>query len=110
VQTFINMVPFTAPMMYPFHIVADGTRIPSSWLSVYLANPVAEAVMLIQRGFWYPTCAPNCAVDPATGSPLPEFASDLYPRGFIMLGIGLVLLVLGQWIFARLEKTIPERL
>ena len=46
----------------------------------------------------------------ATGSPLPEFASDLYPRGFIMLGIGLVLLVLGQWIFARLEKTIPERL
>jgi ABC-2 type transport system permease protein len=110
VQTFINMVPFTAPMMYPFHIVADGTRIPSSWLSVYLANPVAEAVMLIQRGFWYPTCAPNCAVDPATGAALPEFASDLYPRGFIMLGIGLVLLVVGQWIFARLEKTIPERL
>ena len=110
VQTFINMVPFTAPMMYPFHIVADGTRIPSSWLSVYLANPVAEAVMLIQRGFWYPTCAPSCAVDPATGNPLPEFASDLYPRGFVMLGIGLVLLVVGQWIFARLEKSIPERL
>jgi ABC-2 type transport system permease protein len=110
VQTFINMVPFTAPMMYPFHIVADGTRIPSSWLGVYLANPVAEAVMLIQRGFWYPTCAPGCAVDPATGAPLPEFASDLYPRGFVMLGIGLVLLVVGQWIFARLEKTIPERL
>ena len=22
-QTFINMVPFTAPMMYPYHVVAD---------------------------------------------------------------------------------------
>ena len=110
VQTFINMVPFTAPMMYPYHVVADGERIPSDWLSVYLGNPVAEAVMLIQRGFWYPTCAPNCAVDPASGSPLPEFADNLIQRGFVMLGIGLVLLVVAQWVFARLEKTIPERL
>ena len=110
VQTFINMVPFTAPMMYPYHVVADGERIPSDWLGVYLGNPVAEAVMLIQRGFWYPTCAPDCAVDPASGSPLPEFADNLIQRGFIMLGIGLVLLVVGQVVFARLEKTIPERL
>ncbi len=110
VQTFINMIPFTAPMMYPYHVVADGQRIPSEWLGVYLANPVAEAVMLIQRGFWYPSCAPSCAVDPATGAALPEFADDLFQRGFIMLGIGLVLLVVGQVVFARLEKSIPERL
>jgi ABC-2 type transport system permease protein len=110
VQTFINMVPFTAPMMYPYHVVADGERIPSDWLSVYLGNPVAEAVMLIQRGFWYPTCAPDCAVDPTTGAPLPEFADNLIERGLVMLGVGLVLLVVSQWVFARLEKTIPERL
>ena len=90
VQTFINMVPFTAPMMYPYWITLDrfGGGI---WHELYLANPVAEAVQLIQRGFWYPTCAPNCAVMPnpngdGTSVPAPEFADHLFTRGFIMLG------------------------
>jgi ABC-2 type transport system permease protein len=110
VQTFINMVPFTAPMMYPYHLIADGQRIPVEYHALYVANPVAEAVMLIQRGFWYPTCAPSCAVDPSTGEALPEFVGDLIPRGFVMLAIGLVLLAVGQFVFSRLEKTVPERL
>lgn len=110
VQTFINMVPFTAPMMYPYFLIADGERIPLRFHDLYVANPVAEAVMLIQRGFWYPTCAPNCAVDPVTGESLPNFVSDLYSRGLIMLGIGLVLLAVGQFVFSRLEKSVPERL
>lgn len=110
VQTFINMIPFTAPMMYPYFLIADGERIPLKYHDLYVANPVAEAVMLIQRGFWYPTCAPSCAVDPATGAELPEFVGDLYSRGFIMLGIGVVLLAVGQFVFSRLEKSVPERL
>ena len=110
VQTFINMAQFSAPMMYPYFLIADGERIPLKYHDIYVANPIAEAVMLIQRGFWYPTCSPSCAVDPVTGAELPEFVSDLWSRGFIMLGIGLVLLVVSQLIFARLEKTIPERL
>lgn len=112
VQTFINIVPFSVPMMYPYWITFE--RFPAFWHQIYLLNPVAEAVMLIQRGFWYPTCEPVCAVmpDPATGElvPAPEFADHLFERGFIMLGVGLVLLVLGQWVFSRLEKTVPERL
>lgn len=110
VQTFINMVPFTAPMMYPYHLIADGQRIPVQYHDLYVANPIAESVMLIQRGFWYPTCSPSCAVDPATGAALPEFVDDLFSRGFIMLAVGLVLLALGQFVFSRLEKSVPERL
>ena len=115
VQTFINVVPFTVPMMYPYWLSYD--RFPALWHQIYLTNPVAEAVMLIQRGFWYPTCSPVCTVMPevqADGTtvlvPAPEFADHLYARGFIMLAVCLVLLVLSQWVFARLEKTIPERL
>lgn len=113
VQTFINMVPFTAPMMYPYWISYE--RFPRFWHELYLANPVAEAVQLIQRGFWYPTCDGPCAMMPETpGSstlvPAPEFADHLYTRGFIMLAVGLLMLVVGQWVFARLEKSIPERL
>ncbi len=114
VQTFINMVPFTAPMMYPYWISYDrfGGGI---WHELYLANPIAEAVQLIQRGFWYPTCAPTCAVMPnpngdGTTVPAPEFADHLFTRGFIMLAVGLVLVVVSQMVFARLEKSIPERL
>jgi len=110
VQTFINVLPFTVPMMYAYHLIAVGDRIPLKYHDIYVANPVAVAVMLIQRGFWYPTCAPACAVDPATGAPLPEFVSDLYPRGFVMLAVGIAVLALGQFVFSRLEKTVPERL
>ncbi|MBL0748605.1 ABC transporter permease [Nocardioides baculatus] len=113
VQTFINMVPFTAPMMYPYWISYD--RFPRFWHELYLANPVAEAVQLIQRGFWYPTCDGPCAMMPnpnGDGStiPAPEFADHLYTRGFIMLAVGVLMLLLGQYVFARLEKSIPERL
>lgn len=113
VQTFLNMVPFAVPMMYPYWISYDRFKAP--WHDIYLANPVAEAVMLIQRGFWYPTCKPVCTVMPnpdgsGTLIPAPEFADNLIARGFIMLGIGLVVLVIAQRMFARLEKSIPERL
>jgi ABC-2 type transport system permease protein len=110
VQTFMNIVPFTVPMMYPYYLIADGERIPLKFHDLYVANPVAEAVMLIQRGFWTPTCDGPCVVDPVTGAPLPDFVDDLYSRGFIMLGIGLVLLGVAQFVFSRLEKSVPERL
>ena len=87
VQTFINMVPFTAPMMYPFHIVADGTRIPSSWLSVYLANPVAEAVMLTVVSGYLGLVAGVAALE-AWEAILPKLGSDL-PFGPPNVGLGI---------------------
>jgi ABC-2 type transport system permease protein len=112
VQTFMNIVPFTVPMMYPYYLIADGERIPTQYHDIYVANPIAEAVMLIQRGFWTPTCEGPCVVTPGTDPPVvqPDFVGDLYSRGFIMLGIGVVLLAVGQFVFSRLEKSVPERL
>jgi ABC-2 type transport system permease protein len=110
VQTFINIIPFTVPMMYPYYLIADGERIPLQYHDLYVANPVAEAVMLIQRGFWIPTCDGPCVVDPIAGTELPEFVGDLYSRGLVMLVVGIVLLGVGQFVFSRLEKTVPERL
>jgi ABC-2 type transport system permease protein len=110
VQTFINIIPFTVPMMYPYYLIADGERIPLRYHDIYVANPVAEAVMLIQRGFWIPTCDGPCVVDPVSGAELPEFVGDLYSRGLVMLVVGIVLLGVGQFVFSRLEKTVPERL
>lgn len=100
VQTFINMLPFTVPMMYPYALVAE--RFGTGWKhDLVMANPVAEAVLLIQRGFWWNTTDERYA---------DSFPADLWERGFIMLGICLVLIFFAQWVFSRLEGKVPEML
>lgn len=113
VQTFINMVPFSVPMMYPYHLISS--RFGETGSQLYLLNPIAEAVMLIQRGFWYTLCEPECTipgVNPVTGVEIthPNFPDFFYERGFIMLGVSVLVLLAGQWVFSRLEKSVPERL
>ncbi len=70
----------------------------------YLWNPIADAVLLVQRGFWVGT----------TENPEQFAATDLPPepvrRGCHALGLSLVLLVLAQLVFSRFEQRIPERL
>jgi ABC-2 type transport system permease protein len=93
------------PMIYPFSRVSES-RLGGTWVEqVYLANPLTEAVLLIQQCFWVPTCAGDeKCVGPAA---MPD---DLYTRGFIMLGVGIVFLFVSQLIFSRLESKFAERL
>jgi len=101
VQTFINMVPFVVPMMYPYSIINERFGGIPAVHAIYLANPVAESVLLIQRGFWWTTTDESYAL---------SFPDDLWQRGFIMLGVCVVLLAFAQWIFSRLEGKVPELL
>ncbi|PUA81944.1 ABC transporter permease [Nocardioides currus] len=101
-QTLTQFVNFSVPMMYPYTLVHERFGEPIA--SYYLVNPMAEAVLLIQRGFWTGTTS-----DPAytAGIHLPE---DLYTRGLVMTLIALVCVVLAQRLFSRLEARVPERL
>ena len=101
VQTFINMLPFTVPMMYPYSLVAErfGT---GAIHDIVLANPVAEGVLLMQRGFWFRTTETTTFAE--------AFPHDLWMRGLIMLGACVVLLAFAQWVFTRLESRVPELL
>jgi len=104
VQTLTQFVTFSVPMIYPFSMVEDRfSSIP--WVAdVYLLNPIAEAVLLMQRCFWIPLTN-----DPETAlvEHLPE---DLWGRGLIMLAVSICLLALSQVWFSRLERRVPERL
>lgn len=93
------------PMIYPFSRVTESSLGGTWFESLYLANPLTEAVLLLQNAFWLPTCdgQPNCTAAEA----LP---ADLYTRGLIMLGIGVVFLIVCQWVFTRLEGKFAERL
>jgi len=100
-QTLTQFVTFTVPMIYPFSLVEERF---GDLARFYLLNPLAEAVLLFQRCFWVGTTP-----DPEATA-LEHLPSDLFPRGFIMLGISLVCLVLAQLWFTKFERRVPERL
>lgn len=102
VQTFTQFLHFLVPMMYSYSYIAELGKNHRWAYELYFANPLAEAVMLMQRLFWAPTLKPAEYAD--------EFPPDLWERGFIMLAACLVLLVLAQKFFSRLEGKFPERL
>ena len=102
VQTFTIFVTWSVPMIYPYDRVerlVGGTV----WEQVYLANPIANSVILFQQLFWVPTVGPD-AEFPAV---MPD---DLMTRGLIILAVCVVVLGLAQVIFTRLEGKFAERL
>lgn len=101
VNILTNFVRFSVPMIYPFTLVDEKF---GGHEDLYLLNPLADAVLLMQRCFWVGTTD-----DPDATSAV-HLPDHLFTRGFIALGVGLVLLVVAQLAFSRLENKIPERL
>jgi ABC-2 type transport system permease protein len=88
-------------MMYPYTLVAARFR---GHTDLYLLNPIVEAVLAFQRCFWVG----------ATHHPAHTIHADL-PHPMLWLTIralliSLVVLVIAQQTFSRLERRIPERL
>jgi ABC-2 type transport system permease protein len=102
VQTLTAFIHFGVPMLYPFSRVAD--RFGEQFVGLYLANPIAEAVLLMQRCFWT-TVTSDPAATAAENMP-----DHLFTRGFIQLGACLLFLVFAQMVFMRLDNKFPERL
>jgi ABC-2 type transport system permease protein len=101
VQTLTQFTTFSVPMIYPYSAVSSRF---GEYAQYYLLNPIAEAVLLFQRGFWVGT-TDDPAKTIATNMP-----DNLFEIGFAHLGVALVLLGLAQLLFTRLENKIPERL
>jgi ABC-2 type transport system permease protein len=101
VNVLSNFIRFGVPMMYPFSLVA--TRFHGH-TSIYLLNPIVEAVLGFQRAFWV-GATPHPAVTMATDMP-----NNLFMLSLRALLISIVILVFAQSTFSRLERRIPERL
>ncbi|MGH3360273.1 MAG: ABC transporter permease, partial [Nocardioidaceae bacterium] len=95
-QTISQMVMWFTPMIYAWTHVADLGRAVSV---PYQFNPVAMAVMLTQRGFWYES------LDRRPPGTLPD---DLLLKGSITLVAMVVLVYLAERVFARLEGRFAE--
>ena len=101
VNILTNFVRFSVPMIYPYTLVAERFR---GHTDLYLLNPLADAVLLMQRCFWAGTTS---NVDHTLEVHFPE---HLFLRGGLALLGGLVLLAIAQWVFGRLENKVPERI
>jgi ABC-2 type transport system permease protein len=101
VNILTNFVRFGVPMIYPYSLVDERF---GEFAKYYLWNPIADAVLLFQRAFWVGT----------TQNPKELARTDLPPNlfelGFMALGVSVVVLVVAQIVFTRLENKIPERL
>ena len=95
---------WSTPMIYPWSRVADNFG--GTWVEkVYLANPLASAVMLFQRTWWIPTVSENESAAAAR-----NLAPNLVGRGLVILVAVCLLLLVVQWVFSRLESRFAEEL
>jgi ABC-2 type transport system permease protein len=101
VNILTNLVRFGVPMIYPYTLVAERFH---GHADLYLLNPLANAVLLMQRCFWVGTTSDK---DATIADQLPD---HLFVRGGLAVVFGLVLLVIAQMVFSRLENKIPERI
>ena len=100
-QNFVEIIlvfaTWTAPVLYSWDLVDQ--RLPDWAVQLYLLNPLTSAVELFHAGFWFSTTdgglqpPPNLAVNVAIG-----------------FGIALFLLVLGQLVFRRFERSFAQDL
>lgn len=106
VDVIIVLVPWSVPMIYAYDMIATRFEDYRWMLEIYLANPVAIAGMLFQRAFWVPTVDEGQATNPD----VLELAPDLFARGVVLLLISVVLVVVAQRVFSRLEGNFAEQL
>ena len=101
VNTLTVFVTWSVPMIYPYSMVEERF---GSLANYYLLNPLAEVVLLIQRCFW------TGATDDPAATVRERLPDNLFAWGFAHLGAAVVLLVIAQLSFTRLENKFAERL
>jgi ABC-2 type transport system permease protein len=101
VGTLTAFVTFSVPMIYPYHFVEERFGRLADW---YLLNPIAEAVLLMQRAFWV-----GATSDPAETART-DLPANLWGIGFAHLAAAFVLLAVSQVVFTKLENKFAERL
>ena len=96
VEIGLTVLFWTTPTVYSWELVRNAMASPLLE-NLYLANPVAVAVLGMQRTFW--------VAGDATAIP-----TGLGTRLLVMLAIGTVFLWLAQRVFARLEGDFAQEL
>ncbi len=88
---------WTSPVLYMWTLVID--KMPSWLFHIYMSNPLTVAAELFHVGFWAPTASSTPGLPPHFG---------VY---MIAAGVAsLVMLVIGQTVFRRFERSFAQDL
>jgi ABC-2 type transport system permease protein len=100
VDLVLMVIVWTSPVLYPWQRVASLLGPDSLWFRLYQANPLTVAVELMHRATW-------ANASPANAAAMPP---GLWGHTVLALGVGAVLVVLGQWAFRRLSGRFAQEL
>lgn len=102
---------WASPIVYSWSFVVDSAeRSNLPWLeSLYLANPVTVAVIAFQRGIWL-AGSEETVMDDGSIVPAQPWPVDLDLRLGVAFLLGLVLAVIAQRIFARLQGNFAQEI
>lgn len=102
-QNFVDLIKmfstWTSPVLYTWMLVGEALKGIPGALFIYTANPLTVAVELFHAGFWEPT------VTQSHGFP-PHFTA----AALVAVGICAALLVIGQLVFRRFERSFAQDL
>jgi ABC-2 type transport system permease protein len=97
VEIIIMCAVWASPVMYQWTMVQQ--ELGPIWFDIYRLNPLTPAVELFHYGFWLP-------LDPKGGEPIPGLATySLYG-----LVVALVMLLIGQFVFRKMEGRFAQEL
>jgi len=101
VSILTNFVRFGVPMIFTYESIKDRF---GDFLFLVEWEPIADAVMLMQRAFWVGTTSdPDATI--RTSMP-----THLIDRGVVVLVASVIFLGISQLVFSRLERRIPDSL
>lgn len=100
-QSFVEIIVmisvWASPVMYQWQMVA--TKVPDWLFQLYALNPITVAVELFHYGIWH-------ALNPANGETLPS----MWVHALIAVAISVLILVIGEAVFRRLEGRFAQDL
>jgi ABC-2 type transport system permease protein len=98
VDMLLMVATWASPVLYAWTMVQD--KVGAAWFTVYQSNPITIAVETFHFAFWLPTTDGTAPIPP-------HLLSVWVPVGIV---VSLLLLLLGQWTFRRLEGRFAQEL
>jgi ABC-2 type transport system permease protein len=104
-QNFIEIIrtiaTWASPIMYTWVMVYDHTRSVPWLFNIYLSNPITVAVEMMHNAFWAPVVPSSARLGWAPGFGWHVTAA---------ITATVVVMIIGQLVFRRLERTFAQDL
>ena len=108
VEVAMLLLFWASPIVYAWSYVVDAVNVPSWLPNVYLLNPVSNAVLAFQKGMWQ-AGSETRLIDGVSIAPQP-WPADLDLRLAIVAVVGLVLLIICQRVFQKLQGNFAQEI